>query len=59
MVAGINLSSDTLSPQGEKYPKGDRGPSEKKIKFLSECITDEKILPITLAKTLKYNLEDV
>ena len=30
-----------------------------KVDFLSQCITDEKILPITLAKILKYNLEDM
>ena len=33
--------------------------SPEKISFLTASITDEKILPITLAKTLKYNLEDI
>ncbi len=42
VVAGINFGE--LSPE--------------KTQFLTTCITDEKILPITLAKTLKYNLED-
>lgn len=33
--------------------------SPEKISFLTASITDEKILPITLAKNLKYNLEDI
>jgi len=33
--------------------------SQDKTNFLSQCILDEKILPITLAKILKYNLEDM
>jgi dihydroorotase-like cyclic amidohydrolase len=27
--------------------------------FLQNCIKEEKILPLTLAKVLKYNLEDI
>ena len=33
------------------------GDNEKQ--FLGACINEEKILPITLAKILKYNLEDI
>lgn len=33
--------------------------SDDKTGFLRNCITEEKILPITLAKVLKYNLESI
>ncbi len=33
--------------------------TEEKRDFLSKCITEEKILPITLAKVLKCNFEDI
>ncbi len=33
--------------------------TDNKIEFLSECILNENILPIILAKVLKYNLEDM
>ena len=32
---------------------------EKKKKYLTECITWEKILPLTMAKILHYNLVDI
>ena len=32
---------------------------EKKEQFLSQCILEEKILPITLAKCLMYNLKEI
>ena len=32
---------------------------EKKEKYLTECITWEKILPLTMAKILHYNLVDI
>lgn len=32
---------------------------EQKEKFLTECVKQEKILPITLARVLKYNLVDI
>jgi hypothetical protein len=31
----------------------------EEIKFFQICIKEEKILPLTLAKVLKYNLEDI
>jgi len=33
--------------------------SIEKKEFLSQCVREEKILPITLAKCLKYNLEEI
>jgi dihydroorotase-like cyclic amidohydrolase len=49
-VAGINLS---WKLKAESWKEDDE------IKFLQSCIKEEKILPLTLAKVLKYNLEDV
>jgi hypothetical protein len=33
--------------------------SEGQRGFISDCIRNENILSITLAKVLKYNLEDI
>lgn len=33
--------------------------NEKNIEFLENCIKEEKILPITFAKVLNYNLEEI
>jgi len=52
VTAGLYLSPLLTSPQG-------RGITQTLLDFLSEQILQENILPLTLWKILKYNLEEV
>jgi hypothetical protein len=62
-IAGINLSWKVYSCLPESEGEASREESnlkeDEKIKFLQTCIQEEKILPLTLAKILKYNLENI
>ncbi|MCD5380452.1 hypothetical protein LR004_00860 [Candidatus Gracilibacteria bacterium] len=52
VTAGLYLSPLLTSPKG-------RGITQTLLDFLSEQILQENILPLTLGKVLKYNLDDV
>jgi hypothetical protein len=44
-IAGINVGANDYSPLA--------------LNFLQTCIKEEKILALTLAKVLRYNLEEI
>lgn len=59
VIAGIDFSHKFPLNEGDTCGAGGGVLPKEYIKFIGDCIREEKIMPLHMGKILKYNLEDI